>query len=143
MLITAFSPSEPRHDESLTFLKELYRRGVTIEEPTTFLLELYAVLTRSPRQLHALGFMTEENAITIISYALDVDRVQGFLNWLRSALPNRVPTRGADLAYVYVAWSNKRPLVTLDGGLHQFRDAGIEVYYPGDVVSNWNAQTGR
>jgi hypothetical protein len=137
VVVAAVSPKETRHAESLDFLQEAHRRRVVLEEPAQFLLELYAVLTRTPRQLRQLGFMTEEEPISLNLKPLGTEEVQRLLAWLSSTFPGKCPTRGGDLAYVWAAWETKLPLVTLDCGLHQFRSPGLDIYYPCDLLAVW------
>lgn len=137
VVVAAVSPQEIRHAESLDFLQEAHRRRVVLEEPAQFLLELYAVFTRTPRQLRQLGFMTEEDPISFNLKSLGTDEVQRLLAWLSSTFPGKCPTRGGDLAYAWIAWEAKLPLVTLDPGLHQFRGSGLDIYYPSDLLATW------
>jgi predicted nucleic acid-binding protein len=137
VVVASVSPLEPRHAESRDFLQELHRRGVSLEAPSYFMLELYAVLNRSPRELRQLGFMTEKNPIILNFHSIGVAELEIILAWLSSAMPGRCPTRGADLAYAWVAKQRGIPLVTLDRGLHQFVDAGLKVHYPSDLLAIW------
>ena len=124
-LVAAVSPAESRYAESLDFFQEAHRRRVVFEEPAQFLLELYAALNRTPRQLRQLGFMTEQDPVSVNLKALGAAEVERLLAWLSSTFPGKCPTRGGDLAYVWVAWEMKLPLVTLDNGLHQFRSPSL------------------
>jgi|CXWL01.1.fsa_nt_gi predicted nucleic acid-binding protein len=139
VVIAAVSPAEVRHAESLRFVQAVHGRRLSLEVPAHFLLELYTVLNRSPRQLRQLGFMTEENPVAFRLRTIGQAEVQETLAWVSSQLPGKSPTRGADLAYAWVARTSGLPLVTLDKGLHQFTGAGISVYYPGDLLTKWGA----
>ncbi len=139
VVIAAMSPGEAFHSESLRFIQAVHRHRLTLEVPAHFLLELYAVLTRSPRELRQLGFMTEIDPVPFRLRAIGETEVQEMLAWISSQLPGKSPTRGADLAYVWVARASRLPLVSLDKGLHQFTSAGVSVCYPGDLLSKWSS----
>ena len=137
VVIAAVSPAETRHAESLPFVRAVQQRRLALEVPAHFLLELYAVLNRSPRELRQLGFMTEKDPVTLRLKTIGAAEVEKALAWVSSKLPGKSPTRGADLAYVWVAQESGLPLVTLDKGLHQFKDAGLDVLYPGELLARW------
>jgi len=137
VVIAAVSPSETRHHESLQFMQAVHRRHIAIEAPAHFLLELYAVLNRSPRELQQLGFMTAHDPVTIRLVAIGEIEVEKTLAWVSSTFPGKSPTKGADLAYAWVARQSRLPLVTNDNGLHQFKNAGIDVYYPAEFMTTF------
>lgn len=137
VVVAAVSPNEDRHEESLAFLRELHRRQIVLLEPPQFLLELYAVLNRSPRQLQELGFMRQDNALTIEVRSLGIGELQRFLDWATATFPGRSPTGGADLAYVSVALETRAALVTNDRGLHEFGGRDVTIHYPGDLLAAW------
>ena len=137
VVVAAVSPTESRHVESSRFLKVIHQHRLGVEVPAHFLLELYAVLNRSPRELRQLGFMTEENPVVLRLKAIGEAQVQEILAWVSANLPGKSPTRGADLAYVGVARESGLPLVSLDRGIHQFTSAGVAVYYPDDLLRLW------
>jgi predicted nucleic acid-binding protein len=139
VVIAAVSPTEVRHSESLRFLQTVHRHRFSLEVPAHFLLELYAVLARSPRELRQLGFMTEENPVALRLKTIGEAEVQEILAWVSSELPGKSPARGADLAYVWVARKSGLPLVSLDEGMHTFTSAGVNVYYPGDLLKIWGS----
>ena len=139
VVIAAVSPDEVCHSESLRFVQAVHRHRLSLEVPAHFLLELYAVLNRSPRELRQLGFMTEENPVALRLKTIGEAEVQEVLAWVSAQLPGKSPTRGADLAYVWVARASGLPLVTLDKGLHFFTSAGVSVYYPGDLLTKWES----
>jgi predicted nucleic acid-binding protein len=139
VVVAAISPAEPRYAESLGFIQAVHERRLTLEVPAHFILELYAVTNRTPRKLQELGFMTEQNPIALRLKSIGEPEVQAVLAWVSSVFPGKSPTRGADLAYVWVARESGLPLVTLDNGLHQFREAGLQVYYPGELLAKWTA----
>ena len=68
---------------------------------------------------------------------LGTDEAQRLRAWLSSMFPGRCPTRGGDLAYTWAAWETNQPLETWDGGIHQFRSPGPDVYYPSDLLAVW------
>jgi predicted nucleic acid-binding protein len=130
VVIAAVSPSETGHVEALEFLQRAHTAHAVFHEPPQFLLELYAVLTRRPRELRQLGFMIETDPMVLNWTPLAEPQVQRLLNWLTSNCPGKCPTRGADLAYVSSAVEVKLPLVTLDAGLQSFRSCGLDVCTP-------------
>jgi len=140
VVIAAVSPSEERHSEALQFLHIVHRSRVSVHAPAHFLLELYAVLSRSPREVRQLGFMTEDEAIAVRLRTVGEAEAQATIAWVSSQMPGRSPTRGADLAYAWVARATGLPLVTLDKGLHEFTGYGVRVYYPGDLLAKWSAE---
>lgn len=138
VVIAAVTPTEASHSESIQFMQAVHRHRLSLEVPAHFLLELYAVLNRSPRELRQLGFMTEENPIAFRLKAIGQTEVQETLAWISSELPGKSPTRGADLAYAWVARTSGLPLVSLDKGLHQFTGHGVSVYYPAELLAKWD-----
>lgn len=137
VVVAAVSPNEPRYAESLEFVRETHRRRLLLKEPAQFLLELYAVLTRSPRQLRELGFMTIDDPVSIEFKPLDAVELERALAWLTSTFPGKCPTRGGDLTYVWVAWRATVPLITLDDGLRQFNSPGLCIRYPREQLDAW------
>ena len=135
VVIAAVSPSEPGHVEALEFLQRAHTSHAVFHEPPQFLFELYAVLTRRPRELRQLGFMTETDPMVLKWTPLGEPQVQRLLNWLTSNCPGKCPTRGADLAYVSSAVEAKLPLVTLDAGLQSFGSCGLDVYAPREFTT--------
>jgi predicted nucleic acid-binding protein len=140
VVISAVSPLEPRHSEALQFLRFIHGSRLSVHAPAHFLLEIYAVLSRSPREVRALGFLTEENPIAVKLKTIGEAEVEAAITWVASQLPGRSPTRGADLAYAWVARASGLPLVTLDSGLHEFTGHDVRVYYPGDLLVKWSAE---
>ena len=137
VVVAAVSPDELGYSESLALIREIHRRRVVLMEPPQYLLELYAVLTRSPRQLRELGFMTVDAPGFIEFKPLDVGELERALGWLTSTFPGQCPTRGGDLAYVWVARQAAVPLVTLDEGLRKFRSPGLDIRYPREQLRVW------
>lgn len=137
VVVAAVSPREPRYAESLAFIREIHRRRLILKEPAHFLLELYAVLTRTPRRLRELGFMTSDDPVSIEFTSLDAAELERALAWLTSTFPGKCPTRGGDLTYVWVAWQARASLITLDGGLRQFLSPGLDIRYPSEQLSAW------
>ncbi|MBC7350612.1 MAG: PIN domain-containing protein [Candidatus Aminicenantes bacterium] len=142
VVIPAVSKNERHHSEALAFIQELKTRAGRLEVPATFLLELYAVLNRSPREVRKLGFFTIDDPLYVELRPVDEGLVSSFLNWMESKMPGQSPTRGADLAYVAVAVDANLPLVTLDNGLRSFKDAGLAVYTPQEKLDEWNKGAG-
>jgi hypothetical protein len=134
VVVAAVSPTEDGHAEALEFLKRAHFTHATLHEPPQFLLELYAILSRRPRELRQLGFMTEEDPLVIRWAPLGEPEIQQLLAWLTSSCPGKCPTRGADLAYVSASLRGTIPLITLDGGLQSFRFCGLDVHAPQDFV---------
>lgn len=137
VVIAAVSPTELHHPECARLLNVIHQQNLGVEVPAHFVLELYSVLTRSPRELRQLGFMTKEDPIVLRVRSLGEVEVQEILGWASERLPGRSPTRGADLAYIGVARTTGLPLVSLDHGLHQFNSVGVAVYYPADLLKEW------
>jgi predicted nucleic acid-binding protein len=135
VVVAAVSPSEPGYPEALEFLKRAHSTHAILHEPPQFLLELYAVLSRRPRELRQLGFMTEDDPLVVRWAPLGEAEIQNLLAWLTSNCPGKCPTRGADLAYVSTALRSPLPLVTLDSGLLSFRSCGVDVYAPQDFIA--------
>ena len=137
VVVAAVSPDELGYSESLALIREIHRRRVVLMEPPQYLLELYAVLTRSPRQLRELGFMTHDAPVVIEFRPLDDRELEHALGWLSSTFPGECPTRGGDLTYVWVAWQEAVPLVTLDAGLHKFRSPGLDIRWRREQLRVW------
>lgn len=137
VVIAAVSPAEPRHLECSRLIRMIHEHGQVVEVPALFLLELYTILTRSPRELRQLGFMSRENPVVLRLRSIGEDEVQAIIGWASENLTGRSPTRGADLAYVGVARAAGLPLVSLDRGLHEFNSVGVAVRYPVDLLKEW------
>ena len=138
VVVAAVSSNEPHHAEALAFLQEIKARAGRLQVPATFLLELYAVLNRSPREIRRLGFFTEDDPLYVELRPVDERLVQSILQWMQNKMRGQSPTRGADLAYVAVAVDLNLPLVTLDNGLRKFKDAGLPIYSPQEKLDEWN-----
>jgi predicted nucleic acid-binding protein len=139
VVVAAVSPAEPRHAESLAFLTAGHQRKVPVYVPAFFMLEMYAAYSRTPRELRVLGVFTEVNPLQFEMEPIDAAFVQEITTWLIAVMPGQVPTKGADLAYLGVARRRGLPLVTLDGGLHRFKGAGVDVCYPSELLARWQA----
>jgi predicted nucleic acid-binding protein len=138
VLVAAVSPSESSHDEASQFLNEVHKRKPSLREPAHFLLELYAVLSRNPRQLQQLGFLTLHDPLEIEFHGIGAGEVQRLLAWLAANAQGRVSTRGADLAYLIVALENRCRLVTLDKGLLEYQKYGADVCSPRKALEDWH-----
>jgi predicted nucleic acid-binding protein len=136
VVVAAVSPPEAGHVEALEFLQSAHTSHAVFHEPPQFLLELYSVLTRRPRELRQLGFMTETDPMILNWNPLAEPQVERLLAWLTSNCSGKCPTRGADLAYVSSALESQLPLVTLDRGLQSFRSCGLDVWAPREFTAH-------
>jgi hypothetical protein len=134
IVVAAVSPDEAGHFDSVEFLRELQQHELPLIEPPSFHLELYAVLTRKPRELKKLGFLTSGNGLDFEVKAMGMNELRACLAFLTAHFPGRCPTRGADLAYVWVAYATDSPLVTLDKGLQGFRGGPVTILGPADAL---------
>ena len=135
VLLAAVSPSEPSHEDAKDFLTQLHQRQLTVQVPAQFMLEIFAAFRRSPRDTNQLGFMTKANPMQLKLLCLGEAEVTDLIAWLSQAFPQRVPTRGGDLAYLWVAWKFHIPLVSLDGGMLRYSGPDAEVISPAQGLS--------
>lgn len=137
VVMAALSPHEGGHNDAFQLLKRAHAARAVLREPPQFLLELYAVLTRKPRQLRELGFLTDVDPMIIKFTPLGQSEVQSLVDWLIRHCPGKCPTKGADLAYVSAALETRLPLVTLDAGMQTFRSCGLDVCGPKEATSRF------
>lgn len=137
VLIAAVSEGEACHVEALDLFQALKARGASLDVPATFLLEVYAVLNRRPREIRKLGFFTETDPLSVRLRPVAEEQVRDIMDWMSTHMNGKMPTRGADLAYIGVAVNAELPLVTLDRGLLQFAEAGLRVYTPQEMLKAW------